>query len=435
MSAINGGDTDVFNILGNDQAKTMMKLKEAYKKSVKALLEKHNVEKLVVYIDDLDRLNPQIAVEVLEVLKLFLDVKNCVYVLAVDYDVVSSGIVKKYGDSFANDKGKSFFDKMIQLPFRMPVAMFDLDTLLKEQYQEFDVEDDMMLNFKRVIRKSIGTNPRTLKRVYNSFVLLNSIMMHENGSGSSKLSNREAELLFCIICMSHSYESLYDYLLSNSEWWKNTNDNIFNDAPIKIKEKLEKYDNDLTGDSLKLKRVNDFIEELRYVICGLSKDDAFEGDGVLSGLEELNQMLFYSQATSNQSVYESEESRIDLDPETIKEYRITHVRYNGAEYKPRGFKAAYVWLLNEMCKSQRNAEIFKEIMVNRPEGINERVFDIESAKKNDSVRSSIKEIENVGVKIVTHYSSGALCKQLLIFMNQFGVNENDIYLYGSMREG
>lgn len=53
--------------------------------------------RFVVFIDDLDRLNPEIAVELLEVIKLFLDVKKCIFILAIDYDVVVSGVRKKYG--------------------------------------------------------------------------------------------------------------------------------------------------------------------------------------------------------------------------------------------------------------------------------------------------------------------------------------------------
>ena len=38
-------------------------------------------KRVVIFVDDLDRLQPQKAVEVLEVLKVFLDCENCVFVL------------------------------------------------------------------------------------------------------------------------------------------------------------------------------------------------------------------------------------------------------------------------------------------------------------------------------------------------------------------
>ena len=48
-------------------------------------------------MDDLDRLEHRKAVELLEVLKLFFDVEGCVFILAIDYDVVVKGVTAKYG--------------------------------------------------------------------------------------------------------------------------------------------------------------------------------------------------------------------------------------------------------------------------------------------------------------------------------------------------
>ncbi len=78
----------------------------------------HPNARVVVFVDDLDRLQPQKAVEVLETMKIFLDCERCVFVLAVDYDVVARGVKAKYGDTLSDEKGKSFFDKIIQLPFK-----------------------------------------------------------------------------------------------------------------------------------------------------------------------------------------------------------------------------------------------------------------------------------------------------------------------------
>lgn len=79
-------------------------------------------DRAVILVDALGRLQPAKAVELLEVLKLFLDCDKSVFVLAINYAVVSQGIKQKYGDSLGNDKGRSFFDKIIQVLFKMPGA-------------------------------------------------------------------------------------------------------------------------------------------------------------------------------------------------------------------------------------------------------------------------------------------------------------------------
>lgn len=50
-----------------------------------AIVQREHKDRVVIFVDDLDRLVPSKAVELLEVLKLFLDCKQCVFVLAIDY--------------------------------------------------------------------------------------------------------------------------------------------------------------------------------------------------------------------------------------------------------------------------------------------------------------------------------------------------------------
>jgi len=48
--------------------------------------------RFVIFVDDLDRVHPETAVEILDVLKNILDIPRCVFVLAIDYDVVTKGL-------------------------------------------------------------------------------------------------------------------------------------------------------------------------------------------------------------------------------------------------------------------------------------------------------------------------------------------------------
>lgn len=100
-----------------DPAKQIKALKTNIENMVKDKIENEKTDRIVVFVDDLDRLLPEKAVELLEVFKLFLDVPGCVYVLACDYQVVTQGLKKKFGIGSAELKGRSFFDKIIQLPF------------------------------------------------------------------------------------------------------------------------------------------------------------------------------------------------------------------------------------------------------------------------------------------------------------------------------
>ena len=44
-----------------------------------------NIEKIIIYVDDLDRIEPKNAVAILELMKNIFNVHNCVFILAIDF--------------------------------------------------------------------------------------------------------------------------------------------------------------------------------------------------------------------------------------------------------------------------------------------------------------------------------------------------------------
>jgi hypothetical protein len=200
-------------------------IKKQFDEAVENALKIHKREKVVIFIDDLDRLHPQKAVELLEVIKLFLDCKHCVFILAVDYDVVALGIRIKFGDMVPTEKGKSFFDKIIQLPFKMPVAQYNVQKFVSEMLEGVNVVNlskKDISDYVKLIRSSIGFNPRSMKRLFNSFLLLNTIMQKQQKIKESigkqlddKLVIQQQKILFAILCMQLVYDELYNYIVQN----------------------------------------------------------------------------------------------------------------------------------------------------------------------------------------------------------------------------
>lgn len=189
----------------------ILALKEQFQKAVNAKLEETQKQRIVVFVDDLDRLHPSKAVELLEVLKLFLDCENCVFILAVDYEVVTLGIKQKYGSDVDAQKGRSFFDKIIQLPFKMPVAQYDIAVYVRSMMDRLKVDTDEanVALFVSLIKASIGLNPRSMKRLFNTYQLLNIITQSVVQHIPDKLRQR---ILFATVCLQMSYDTLYNYL-------------------------------------------------------------------------------------------------------------------------------------------------------------------------------------------------------------------------------
>lgn len=202
---------DVNGLLSTDFLNEFENLKMEFQGLINAKAKGDN-DKVVIFVDDLDRLAPGRAVELLEVLKIFLDCEKCVFVLAIDYAVVSRGVKEKYGNDFGEEKGKSFFDKIIQVPFKMPVASYNISNYVKECFKDIGitVSEEKIPNYVDLINHSIGSNPRSMKRLFNSYLLLNKITV-----GDLLESEINKSLLFAILCMQSSYEEIYNYVVNN----------------------------------------------------------------------------------------------------------------------------------------------------------------------------------------------------------------------------
>lgn len=87
--------------------------------------------KLVIFIDDLDRCEPPKSADIVEAVNLFLDAEGCVFVIGMDSESVAKSVEVKYKDLFERMKaentgvvslGRSFLDKIVQIPFSVPRA-------------------------------------------------------------------------------------------------------------------------------------------------------------------------------------------------------------------------------------------------------------------------------------------------------------------------
>lgn len=260
-----------------DYASEITELKGKFVDAVKNKLKKEHRDRVVIFVDDLDRLQPSKAVELLEVLKLFLDCDHCVFVLAVDYEVVTLGIKQKFGNDVSVEKGRSFFDKIIQLPFKMPVASYDIRRYVKGMMERLDIttQDKEVSLFFNLIHTSIGFNPRSMKRLFNTYELLDIVTESTVENIDDSVRKR---VLFAIICAQMCYEKLYLYFTSTR-----IDEDVFSaliDSETVVSALKEIYGIDVDDNSEEVERLRLFIP---YFIDALQIDD----DSTLSE-EEIN---------------------------------------------------------------------------------------------------------------------------------------------------
>jgi predicted KAP-like P-loop ATPase len=90
------------------------------KKRIEAALEKAQ-KRVLILIDDVDRLDKAEIQLLFKIVKLIADFKYTAYILAFDKDIVASSLQERYTGANHNT-GEAFLEKIIQIPLHLPVV-------------------------------------------------------------------------------------------------------------------------------------------------------------------------------------------------------------------------------------------------------------------------------------------------------------------------
>lgn len=336
---------DIFH--ADDSASDISQLKEEIGRLIEDALA-HNEAKrgFTFYIDDLDRIDPPVAVEILELLKNIFDLEKCIFILAIDYDVVIKGLKPKFGE--LTDKNerefRSFFDKIIQLPFSMPVASYSVDTFLVDALRKIEFFTDEELNDRQlaeqlseITRLSVGSNPRSLKRLTNTLALIsiiNEMQARQSGNGRQSLLNKE--LNFALVCMQIAYPYIYNQLTEEPDF-KKWNDRIA--SRLKLRQLTEAEKDSLDS-------VDEFDEEWEKVLFRMCQKETylstrtFSVSGLLNKIaaiinndDELGNIISATlelSAVTNIKAYDGPLKKVYKFNRDTNNYR-----YNGKEYSKK----------------------------------------------------------------------------------------------------
>ncbi len=177
-------------------------------------------ERLVLFVDDLDRCLPERTVEVLEAIKLFLDVPGCIFVLGVDPAKVQEGIRLRYEGSLSAEEGADYLQKIIQVPFILP----DIDPQDMRHFVESLPINFPDRNCVDVFALGIAPNPRQIKRTINIYTLLWTLAGKRHLKSGQPAAADQPERppllsevltpvrLAKVVVIQHSYPDLYELL-------------------------------------------------------------------------------------------------------------------------------------------------------------------------------------------------------------------------------
>ncbi|MGC8786224.1 MAG: SUMF1/EgtB/PvdO family nonheme iron enzyme [Anaerolineae bacterium] len=192
---------------------------EQFQKLFADLVKKYVVgqdQRLVLFVDDLDRCLPEKAVEVLEAIKLFLDVPGCVFVLGLERKVIEEGIRVKYRDfvvvpgGAAPIVGRDYLEKIIQVPFNLPpIDSVDIRTFICQVARRARTSGlrPTLEAQADIFATGLEANPRRIKRALGTFQLLLSLAEYQ---AKGQKSNIVPGLLAKLVVIQTSFPELYE---------------------------------------------------------------------------------------------------------------------------------------------------------------------------------------------------------------------------------
>ena len=185
--------------------------------------------RLVIFVDDLDRCSPEKALQLMEGIKVYLNLSNCVIVFGMDQRQVEYALDQAQKNLLMPHQAKEYLEKICQDIYHLPVP----DQVAKNKYF-IDLLDDINLGneedervgkHKLEVEKVLAdydclpANPRKIKALINR---LGVVLRHVDMEDSEKIEGKEAQrnyaLLIMLIILHTFHRRVYEQLQKNPDY-------------------------------------------------------------------------------------------------------------------------------------------------------------------------------------------------------------------------
>lgn len=206
------GKEDYKNLIEDVRKGNSSKFVEQFRMLFEGMIKDADYKAVIVYIDDLDRCDPNRIIDCLEAVKLFVNVDRTAFVIGADERIIEYAISLHY--PIKQEKAEisspfsDYLEKLIQLPYKLPkLSDTEQETYLtlllcqerltdvqfnsvhqkyiefrkKDKYTKFNIDDikklcngddlhtvEYMLPILPIMKQFLNGNPRQLKRFLNT---------------------------------------------------------------------------------------------------------------------------------------------------------------------------------------------------------------------------------------------------------------------------
>ncbi|WXZ54677.1 AAA family ATPase [Fusobacterium polymorphum] len=232
---------------------------ESEKEDLKSLKDNINNKltnlnkKIIIVIDDIDRLCDEEIREIFQLVKSIADFKNTIYILSYDREIVTKAL-----DKTQQGKGEEYLEKIVQVPLVLPyISKNDLDKIFINRLNIIiNIPDEEYDNsyFSEIYYNGLAENfenLRDIERYMNVFSL------------GINLAREELNINdYIVITLIKVFEpDLYEYIKNNKEYFSGTKfDEFLNKDKKEILTELERiYEKLKKLEKRKIKRLMEVV--------------------------------------------------------------------------------------------------------------------------------------------------------------------------------
>ena len=168
--------------------------------------------RLVVFIDDVDRCEPDAAYRLLEGLKIYLTLDNCVFVLGMNQKAIEEAIaqrMKAEAGDVPTMRAAAYMEKLCQNVWRLPALRRPeqvLYELLQDTVEDENIRDWVKRGMEEPKYRCLPPNPRRLKGLANLIGRLSSRLPDGQSDATMVF---ETQLLMIVACTYQFHHDLY----------------------------------------------------------------------------------------------------------------------------------------------------------------------------------------------------------------------------------
>lgn len=174
--------------------------------------------KVVVIIDDLDRCFPNLAIKLLESIKLILSQRGFIFILGVARSIIEGYLKFQYQTRFGivNFHGQEYLDKIVQLPFYIPPHRGRMKDFSSKILDRIDTRYKLQIeSVMPIIFSASSGNPRSTIRFVNNLLIDAAIYRELEKLG--KISEISIQYFAVSRCLQSRWPQVFKILIDSDD--------------------------------------------------------------------------------------------------------------------------------------------------------------------------------------------------------------------------